>query len=100
MNSRFEELCQIDPRLKKLAEDAVSECCKTEQDVDKAFDQIGGFKERLRKLVGWEAENPALSSSSDYEIAHKAIRSKLATWLPKPDEDGRYPEDYEPPRDQ
>lgn len=58
MESEFVRICKLEPRLWDLYQEAVSLKPGPDFCFLLAWYEPGGFKERLRKLVGWEAENP------------------------------------------
>lgn len=77
MDSEFMRICELEPRLWALYQEAVSlepgpDFCALE-----AWYKPGGFKERLKKLVGWEAENLDLVSEDAYAIAYETISAAL-----------------------
>lgn len=75
----FEELAKIEPRLKTLLKEA--QAIKDPGGPSFCANHIWykplGFKDRLNKLVGWEAKDERLKSSEAYDLAYEKIYDSL-----------------------
>ncbi|MCL1842260.1 MAG: hypothetical protein FWF79_00425 [Defluviitaleaceae bacterium] len=83
----FYELCKIEPRLKNLENAVIYYVKKNRKAMYYHLDKWYGFgkfrgdgiKPLLVKLVGWSAENPALSSSKDYDTAYDYLYGLISS---------------------
>lgn len=74
----FEELCQIEPRLLALyrrAQAVKDDKRKPSFCANRVW--YTEFKPELCRLVGWEAENPALRTEEAYDLAYDTIYDVL-----------------------
>ena len=75
----FANLVEIEPRLGELLAEAqaVSSAGNPNFCANRVWYGNGdrnGLKQKVEKLVGWEAENPQLTTESAYDLAYKTIR--------------------------
>lgn len=79
-NIRFEQLCEIEPRLRELW--LKSQAIRDNRDSDSFcanwhWYKREGLKSELCQLVGWEAEREEMQSSGDYDVAYHEIYDQL-----------------------
>lgn len=73
----FEEICVIEPRLRDLYREAKSYQPRPGFCANEVWYRQGGLKERLTRLVGWGADNPALRSRRVYDLSYDVIYNAL-----------------------
>lgn len=86
----FDELCQIEPRLKQLALDAEARRRKNKYSVSVTL-WFQLFRPRLGALAGFGARNPALRTQKAYDAAYDAIYQMLLPGAARPNGKTRSP---------
>ncbi|HPA14894.1 MAG TPA: hypothetical protein PKV75_06440 [Desulfobacterales bacterium] len=71
----FQEMCEIDPRLKDLERDILK--FRDARRRVKNIDWYHCFKPRLSMLVGFDAKTPMLSSCECYDVAYRHLYDLL-----------------------
>lgn len=77
---RFQQLCQIEPELRVLWEK--SRAIRDDPDresfcANRHWYRRGGLKSELLVLVGWDARNPRLRGSDNYDVAYYEVYDQL-----------------------
>lgn len=73
-------LTALEPALVGLESDLRSAMTRSRYDcIDKLWHH-GGFKRRMSRLVGWQAEHPALSTEGAYHVAYSHLWSILESY--------------------
>lgn len=67
----FDEMTKIEPMLGDLKELAVEARYMRESEREQFWYRV--LKQRMKKLVGWMAEKPALMSCECYDTAYKTL---------------------------
>lgn len=81
---RWREICEIEPRISALAEEAKAYHKEKEPPFCANSIWYGGLKEKMSALVGWKASNPELQNKEDYDLVYDTIYG----YLPDCDHDG------------
>ena len=74
LKDEFERLCEIEPALKLLYEEA-KRTVPPPRRTDVVWERR--FKSRLVRLVGWHAAKEELRTSAAYELAYRHIHRAL-----------------------
>jgi len=75
-NITFEQLCEIEPQLRRLEMEAKSTQAGNDFCANEVWYRSGGLKSQLRLLVGNEgclSQNPTLRSSEAYHVVYQHL---------------------------
>ncbi|MCL2118008.1 MAG: hypothetical protein FWH27_06225 [Planctomycetaceae bacterium] len=79
-NITFDQLCEIEPRLRNLETETKGIQAGDDFCANEVWYRLGGIKSRLRKLVGNEgcdSQNPTLRSCDAYHVVYQHLWSIL-----------------------
>ena len=69
----FEQMCDIEPALRQLAEDVMATPARRYADDVDTWERCD-FRQRMEKLVGWYAAQESIRENGHYDLAYRTLR--------------------------